>query len=369
LGGLTLGSMESFSDSYAEARGKFLAAACDAGARLTTHVLPDLKGPDGETLACDVAVLGPEQAERAAIIVSGTHGIETFGMSAIQHHWLTARAGTAQPQDIKIVLVHAINPWAFAYKTRANENNVDLNRNFLSGDEWQGQPNPAYDRLTPFFHSDPSDAARCFDTWLAYRAYLDQHGAHLENELFEGQTHRPDGLCYAGAKPEWSNRAFRRIIRDHLAAAKRIGFIDWHTGVGAFGQIVHLIFDPVQSAEYEAAARWWNLAPQEKSAYKAGSNPKFRGLLCQAIRQELPDALCAGGVIEFGTAEEYGMFRGDVLDVWLRNEGRNDPGHDHFRDDYRNTLCPRDLSWRRTILHLGPLQMNRLIDGVRSWDS
>ncbi len=361
--------MDSFSDSYAQARGKFLAAASDAQARLHTHTLPDLKGPQGEALSCDVAVLGPEQAERAAIIVSGTHGIETFGMSAIQHRWLMARAGAAQPQDLKIVLVHAINPWAFAHKTRANENNVDLNRNFLRGQEWQVQPNESYDRLAPYFHSDPSDAARCFATWCAYRAYLGEHGAHLENELFEGQNHRPDGLCYAGAEPQWSNVTFRHIIREHLGGARRIGFIDWHTGVGAFGQIVHLVFDPVQSPEYEAAARWWHLAPQEPSAYKAGSTPKFRGLLCQAIKQELPEALCAGGVIEFGTAEDYAMFRGDVLDVWLRNEGRSDPDHDHFRDDYRNVLYPPDLSWRRTVLHLGPLQIERLIDGVRSWNS
>ena len=359
--------MDSFSDSYAEARGKFLAAAGDAGARLGTHVLPELKGPQGETLSCDVAVLGPERAERAVIVVSGTHGIETFAASAVQHRWLAAYNGAQAPADLKIVLVHAINPWAFAHKTRANENNVDINRNFLRGAEWQGWPNPAYDRLAPFFHSDPSDAARCHETWNAYRAYLAQHGAHLENELFEGQTHRPDGLCYAGAGPQWSNVTFRRIVREHLAAAKLVGILDWHTGVGAFGQIVHLVFDPVQSAEYAAAAGWWGLAPQEPSAYKAGSTPNFRGLLCQAVRQELPDAFCAGGVIEFGTTEDYALFRADLLDVWLRNAGRADPGHDHFRDDYRNALCPRDLAWRRSVLHLGPLQMERLIAGVRSW--
>ena len=65
---------DSFADSYAEARGKFLAAACDAKARIHSYGRDDLKGSEGEYLACDVAVLGPCNAERAAIAITGTHG-------------------------------------------------------------------------------------------------------------------------------------------------------------------------------------------------------------------------------------------------------------------------------------------------------
>ena len=59
-----------FARSYAEARGKFLAAASDAGARIHTYGRDDLKGSEGEHLACDVAVLGPDTAERAAIAIA-----------------------------------------------------------------------------------------------------------------------------------------------------------------------------------------------------------------------------------------------------------------------------------------------------------
>ena len=76
--------------------------------------------------------------------------------------------------------------------------------------------------------------------------------------MLEGQSHRPDGLFYAGKEPEWSNRLFRRIVNEHLAAAKTIGFVDWHTGVGSFGEIVYLMFDEKGSAEHAAAARWWD---------------------------------------------------------------------------------------------------------------
>ena len=204
-------SFDSFADSYAEARGKFLAAALDAGARLHTYGRDDLKGSAGEDLACDVAILGPDNAARAALAITGTHGIEGFTGSAVLHRWLTSRRG-GQRDDVKIVLVHAINPWAFSHKTRTTENNVDLNRNFIRDNVGYQRENPAYDALAPFLHIDPSDARRSLAAYRAYKSYLDQHGWHLENEMLEGQYHHPDGLFYAGKEPEWSNRLFRRIL-------------------------------------------------------------------------------------------------------------------------------------------------------------
>lgn len=357
--------MDSFSETYAAARGKFLAAASDAGARIYTYGRDDLKGIEGEALACDVAVLGPDRAGPAAIVITGTHGIEGFTGSAILHRWLQS-ARTDAARGLKIVLVHAINPWAFSHQTRTTENNVDLNRNFIRDNVGYERPNPGYDALAPFLHIDPSDARRSLEAYRGYKAHLEQHGLHLENEMLEGQGQHPDGLFYAGRRPEWSNLLFRRILQEHLGAIGTIGFVDWHTGVGAFGEIVYLIPDEKGTPEHDAAARWWD-CKQEKSAFASGSTPKYRGLLSQAFRQELPDARIAGAVIEFGTADDYSIFRGDCLDRWVRFEGRDHPDAAQFRDAYKNIMCPPDLSWRNMVLKEGPRIMNALVEGVASW--
>jgi len=174
-------------------------------------------------------------------------------------------------------------------------------------------------------------------------------------------------LFYAGKEPEWSNRLFRRILAEHLAQAETLGFVDWHTGVGSFGEVVYLITGDKGSADYAAAARWWNREADETSAFKSGATPKYRGLLSQAIRQELPHARVAGGVVEFGTADEYAIIRGDCLDRWVRFEGRNDPSAAHFRNAYKDIMCPPDLSWRRMVLAEGPAIMDQLIAGVAAW--
>jgi hypothetical protein len=358
-------SFDSFSDSYAEARGKFLAAATDAGARIHSHGRDDVKGSAGEHLACDVAILGPENATRAALAISGTHGIEGFAGSAVLHRWLLSSPRTWP--EVKIVLIHAVNPWAFSHKTRTTENNVDLNRNFIRDNIGYQRENPAYDALAPFLHIDPSDARRSLAAYRAYKSYLDEHGWHLENEMLEGQCRHPDGLFYAGREPEWSNRLFRRILGEHLGEAGTIGFVDWHTGVGSFGEVVYLITGDQGSPEYAAAARWWDREDGETSAFKSGTTPKYRGLLSQSIRQELSNARVAGGVVEFGTADDYAIIRGDCLDRWLRFEGRDDPDLARFQDAYKDIMCPPDLSWRRVVLAEGPVVMDKLIAGVASW--
>jgi uncharacterized protein DUF2817 len=358
-------SMDVFSETLAEAREKFLAASAAAGAQITTYPVSGLRGEAGELLATDVACLGPETAERVAIVISGTHGAEGFCGSAIQTCWLSRP--NQELDNIKLILVHAINPWAFSYRTRSDENNIDINRNFIAHALDYRHENLAYDALAHVMHADPSNAARALELYRSYTTYLDQHGWQIENEIWEGQWHRPDGLMYGGRVPAWSNVTFRRILSEHLAAAEAIGFIDSHTGVGSFGEIVHLIFDSPGSAEYQAAVEWWNLKAKGDAAFKSGTKPNYRGLLCQAIRQERPGARVAGAVIEFGTADHYSIFRADILDRWLRFEGRDHPDAGTLRAAYQDIIYPRDISWRRLVEQQGPLLIDRLITGVAGW--
>ena len=73
-----------FSQSYAEARGKFLAAAEAAGLDVQTHPHP-LPGRDGELLAMDVARLGPADADAVLLVTSACHGVEGYCGSGVQH--------------------------------------------------------------------------------------------------------------------------------------------------------------------------------------------------------------------------------------------------------------------------------------------
>jgi hypothetical protein len=75
---------EFFSENYAHARTKFLSAAQDAGAAMRAYEHSSQRGPDGERLSIDVGIIGPPDASRGLLLISGTHGVEGFAGSGCQ---------------------------------------------------------------------------------------------------------------------------------------------------------------------------------------------------------------------------------------------------------------------------------------------
>ena len=119
-----------FSSSYAEARAKFLDAARHAEAELASYRLPDYSGPTDEELVVDVARMRVARARNLLLVISGTHGVEGFAGSGCQVGFFDDQLYEALLPHAGAILIHALNPFGFAWLRRVNENNVDLNRNF-----------------------------------------------------------------------------------------------------------------------------------------------------------------------------------------------------------------------------------------------
>src|SRR5919108_1006866 len=129
---------EYFSESYAIARERWLAAARARGARVEALPLA-ARAPDGSALGIDIAWLGDSGPERVLVHSAGLHGVEGFAGSAIQLVLLERLP--SPPPGAAVIFVHVLNPYGMAWLRRANENNVDLNRNFmLDGGRWSGAP-------------------------------------------------------------------------------------------------------------------------------------------------------------------------------------------------------------------------------------
>src|SRR5436309_1934922 len=93
-------------DSYRAARRAFI-TACEAAGVDTVARLHPHPGPDGKPLFMDCAALGPRRALKAVLVVA-----EDAAGSAIQIALL--RGAIALPPDARLVLVHALDPAAFA---------------------------------------------------------------------------------------------------------------------------------------------------------------------------------------------------------------------------------------------------------------
>ena len=120
-------------ERYLTARDTFLSNARKAGWQ-TESIAHPLQGPGGITLHTDIASAGNPDSDYLLMVTSGTHGIEGYLGSEIQSRLLAEGIVAADARDCHAVMVHAVNPYGFAWHRRVNEDNVDLNRNFIDFD-------------------------------------------------------------------------------------------------------------------------------------------------------------------------------------------------------------------------------------------
>lgn len=359
-----------FAETYASARARFREAALAAGAWLESVAHPAARGPQGETLTFDVAWRAPARATRWLVMISGTHGSEGLAASALlTQAW---QAGVLSPRDdVGVLMVHALNPYGFAHLSRTNENNVDLNRNFL--DFAQGVPaNPGYAELHDDLCIDPESAA-AREAAGRIAAWRDQHGqsAYMA-ALFNGQYAYPDGLLYGGQQPEWSAVQLEHVLRRHLQGARHVAFIDWHTGLGEYGKPFFLCFNPAGSETRRQCQQWWGIDRIEHQAgFDGGARPQYAGLVFQGVERIVAPARMAGAVIEFGTTPPDQTIQGLQRDRWLRLHGDRLAPVDRQRLQTLalESFCPSDPVWRANVMREGLIIMEQAWQGIAAWSS
>jgi len=341
-----------FSESYAEARSRFLDAVARTGSPLETFENPAGRGPTGETLATDVALFGPADAKNLLILVSGTHGVEGFAGSGAQTAMIEGLRFAALPARTAVLIVHAINPYGFAWLRRVNEDNVDVNRNFV---DFANPPVPdaAFAELAPYIV--PRDWDDLAPGERVMRTFVEAHGfRRLQAIVTSGQYAYPAGLFYGGRDPAWSARTFEEIVRRYGHRKERIALIDFHTGLGPCGY-GEPIYPGLDQAEAERARDWYG---PDLTAIHAGNSTSVavHGPILNAV----PTFFTTGGgrpeitgiALEFGTIPEEIVL--DVLraEAWLNAHGDHTfdtPVGRAIKRRFRDAFYVDTEMWKRCV--------------------
>jgi len=311
-----------FADDYAQARAKFLAAASARKLDVQTHVHPDARGPDGETLAIDVAELGPRDAQSALLITSGTHGAEGFCGSGCQIGLLAddAFVASVERHGSAVVLVHALNPYGFAHLARTTEENVDLNRNFR--DFAAPVRNDDYLRVHDFIV--PATWPPAPDNEMRIGQYVAAHGAFaLQQAITSGQSDRADGLFFAGARAAWSQQTLREVLRQHASRRRGLAWIDIHTGLGPAGHGEKIFAGPDDATMLARAKAFWG-ADVTSIWDGSSTSAKVTGMLFNAALEECPESEYTGIALEYGTQSFMDVLNALRARQWLSNHPEAD---------------------------------------------
>jgi len=335
---------EFFPESYEQARAKFLASAAAAGAELFTVFHP-LRGRDGEALATDLARIGPRNATKALLVLSGTHGIEGYCGSGIQSAWMAVGSAVKPASDTAIFLAHAVNPYGFSWERRVDESNVDLNRNFIDF----SQPLPKNLVYADLHH------ALCPVTWdeetlATTQAVIDNYAAEigetaLRQGVTGGQYQFPDGIFYGGQSPAWGRRTILDLVTQHLQEVGLLAVVDLHTGLGPHGYGERICDFPRGTRE-----RTWSdeIYGTDMTCFYDGNavSAELQGEILSGLTRALPDTLTSAVALEFGTVARPEVRLAIRADNWLHLNGELDsPKGRAIKEQIRAAFFPRTKTW------------------------
>ena len=353
-----------FSETYHEARLKFIAAATEAGGTLRQHRNPH-QGAEGEALYTDVAAFNVSHAKSILVVGSGTHGVEGFAGSAIQVGLLRAGIAEQLPDGVGLLFYHALNPYGFSHLRRFNEDNVDLNRNFVE----HHLPHPSnedYDALAWVLEPDSLSRWTDLKAKMGIAWYRVTEGTRwLQSAISRGQYHHPKGLFFGGTAETWSNRTLKTIAAQHLSQASRVIFIDVHTGLGKYGAAEAITESHPSTSQYQWMQRCWDIPITYPHSGDAIS-PRVYGPLKHGFARLLPNTEVIAASLEFGTYPASKV-------LWaLRAENHLHHHGDHksldaaeIKAELKRMFYPQNADWERTIWQQGSAMALQTLDCLR----
>jgi hypothetical protein len=341
--------MSFFSESYFQARERFRLASTQLGWQHEAHAI-EARGPQGEELTLDFSASPAPADAPILLITSGVHGVEGFFGSAVQLMILEELKTSPLPAGSRVVMIHGISPYGFAFRRRFDENNVDPNRNFLlPGQEFRGSP-PLYAECDPYLN--PKHPPRWPDGFLFQTAWFAiRHGyPALKQAIAGGQYDFPKGLFYGGAKPSDSSVILKREWPRWFSRASRVVHLDFHTGLGAWATY-KLLIDPPLSPQHMTLASQAFGASHLQEASPLGIDYHTIGGFGSWCVQQIPEQdylhLCA----EFGTFQTIkvvsALRRENQILHWAPSDFQ---ALEQARKNLLESFVPSSIGWRNNTL-------------------
>ena len=346
---------ESFLTDYDSVRSHLQELSASLGAETYTYAIDESDG-----LYIDTFYLPAQQEQtNLVILTTGVHGMEGYIGSVM----LDVFFGEIYPQlngdNTGVLVVANVNPYGMKYFRRYNENNVDLNRNFIL--DWENfdlSTNKDYPKVDTFL-GPTGKIGNAF--WHEAGFYLSlgktaiTEGADtVSDALLGGQYEYPQGVYYGGNGDEASTVYLKDVFAKSLESGyENIVHIDIHSGYGPRYNMV--IFNSVYETMTEAESRQafgydYIIAHDSESFYATtGDTTDFFYRLAE---QENTDKEL------FSTCFEFGTIGDDFFDTILSLKYTVDENRNHWyptdnatsaeivRQNYMELFYPTETAWR-----------------------
>lgn len=303
------------------------------------------------------------------IINSGLHGIEGYAGNAIQNMFMDKILTENFPEDMGVLLIHGLNPYGFKYHHKATENNVDLNRNCITHQNFDIK-NEGYSRLTQFLMPpQPVNADNLFNHFfylIAIKKIVQESMPVLRQAALQGQYEYEKGIYYGGKTNEPQIKALKPVLTSFMDDYRSVLNLDLHTGYGERGKL-HLFIDKPEDENILKAIEF----VFKENTIDWGSGVDFytkTGEYTDWVSSLVPGVFCIPMLFEYGTLDSqttFGSLKSMQIMI-LENQGSHygfKTEKDSIKTDHQfeELYYPSSPVWRSKVIYDSYVIMTKMV--------
>ena len=352
---------EVFFDEYEEVRNHFLETADELMAEnensdLYSHVINKDEG-----LYIDTLYL-PSKTDQTNLVVltTGVHGIEGYIGSVMLDIFWEEIYPQIDKENTGVLVIANVNPYGMKYHRRYNENNVDLNRNFII--DWNSfdmSVNKDYPKVQKFLGPQKKMNNALWHEASFYTSMVKEvvvNGVDsISNALLGGQYEFPQGVYYGGAGDEKSTTYVKDVFEWTLGDAnyENVVHIDVHSGYGPRYNMVifNSVYETMNEAETKALFGYDNVISYDSESFypTTGDTTDFYYRLWEKMGSEAS---------LFSTCFEFGTIGDSFLDSIISMKYTIEENQNHWnptknkimneivKERYQELFYPTEKEWR-----------------------
>jgi hypothetical protein len=365
-----------FPPDYVSARERFRAKAAKLKTLFPKAELGSYKVPSriDKDLSTDFLFIPAPHSKKLVIVTSGIHGAEAMTGHTLQMWLFEKLLKSGKAPNYNLLVIHALNPYGFKYFRRTNENNVDLNRNFATKEDFKSS-NKEYEKLQ--YLLEPQYIATGYSlTRIGFYAKVAAVNLYRGHKFIlgslRGQYQFPKGIFYGGTELQPETKFVQKLIQRFADEASDIYHVDIHTGFGAKGKLHYFGSERLAvSPNAKDMQKVFKDRPIETSKDEDfyATNGDFGDWLFTAY----PKKRVLPMTFEFGTMDSHTL-SGGLKSLWttvLENQGfhlgfLSTEDQKISRTDFEALFNPQSQTWQNQVLEGGTAA---LTDSLKNFET
>ena len=304
-----------------------------------------------------------KEQKNLIVLTTGVHGMEGYIGSVMLDVFFEEIYDGLDKDDTGVLVVANVNPYGMKYMRRYNENNVDLNRNFIM--DWERfdlSSNKDYPKVQSFLEP-VGKIGNAF--WHEVGFYLSLAkeaiftGADvISDALLTGQYESPQGVYYGGTGDEASTKYLKGVFNDCLEGEyKNIVHIDIHSGYGPRYNMVifNSVYETMTEAETKKAFNYDYVISHDSESFYATTGDTTDYFYRLAESKNTDKEL-------FSTCFEFGTIGDEFMDTILSLKYTVDENRNHWyptgnntsaevvKENYYELFYPTEKEWREKTI-------------------